>query len=90
MSNLIGDAKYVFPSRRLERANYSEILNSSQKEKGVSDKSPVVAKFATTAKDGKIYNVEYCNLDVGKKWFAFSLLEEESFGLMGRVKKAMR
>ena len=24
-----------------------------------------------------------------KKWFAFSLLEVESFGLMGRVKKAM-
>ena len=25
---------------------------------------PVVAKFATTATDGKIYQVEYCNLDV--------------------------
>jgi hypothetical protein len=26
--------------------------------------APVVAKFATTAKDGKIYNVEYYNLDM--------------------------
>jgi hypothetical protein len=60
LSNLIGDDRYVFPSRRLERANYSEILNSSTRGK-----------------------------KRGKKWFAFSLLEVESFGLMGRVKKAM-
>ncbi|MBN2895329.1 MAG: ORF6N domain-containing protein [Campylobacterales bacterium] len=27
--------------------------------------------------------------DLGKKWFAFSLLEEQSFGLMERVRKAV-
>ncbi|MCK9473069.1 MAG: virulence RhuM family protein [Sulfurimonas sp.] len=31
---------------------------------GKLEKSPTVANFATTASDGKIYNVEYYNLDV--------------------------
>ena len=33
-------------------------------EEGELDKESVVAKFATTAADGKTYNVEYYNLDV--------------------------
>ncbi len=33
-------------------------------EEGELDKNSVVAKFATTANDGKIYQVEYYNLDV--------------------------
>ena len=38
-------------------------INNALNEELVNDKS-VVAKFATTAKDGKNYNVEYYNLDV--------------------------
>lgn len=37
----------------------------------------------------EIYHIGASLKDLGKKWFAFSLFEEESFGLMGRVKKAM-
>ncbi|MBN2767501.1 MAG: ORF6N domain-containing protein [Campylobacterales bacterium] len=37
----------------------------------------------------EIYHIGASLKDLGKKWFAFSLLEVESFGLMGRVKKAM-
>jgi len=40
--------------------------------------------------DGKeIYHIGASLKDLGKKWFAFSLLEVESFGLMERVKKAV-
>lgn len=35
----------------------------------------------------EIYHIGASLKDLGKKWFAFSLLEVESFGLMGRVKK---
>ena len=38
-------------------------INNALNEE-LKDDSSVVAKFATTAKDGKIYNVEYYNLDV--------------------------
>ncbi len=38
-------------------------INNVFKE-GELDKSSVVAKFATTATDGKTYQVEYYNLDV--------------------------
>lgn len=38
----------------------------------------------------EIYHIGASLKDLGKKWFAFSLLETESFGLMGRVKKATR
>ena len=38
-------------------------INNALNEELANDKS-VVAKFATTAKDGKKYNVEYYNLDV--------------------------
>ena len=38
-------------------------INNALKEELLEDNS-VVAKFATTAKDGKKYNVEYYNLDV--------------------------
>ena len=31
---------------------------------GELDKNSVIAKFATTASDGKVYNIEYYNLDV--------------------------
>ena len=37
-------------------------------------KDLVVANFAITAKDGKTYNVEHCNMD------------SESFEMMGRLK----
>jgi len=37
----------------------------------------------------EIYHIGASLKDLGKKWFALSLLEVESFGLMGRVKKAM-
>jgi hypothetical protein len=37
----------------------------------------------------EIYHIGASLKDLGKKWFAFSLLEVESFGLMGRVKKVM-
>ncbi|CUV65625.1 conserved hypothetical protein [Sulfurovum sp. enrichment culture clone C5] len=37
----------------------------------------------------EIYHIGASLKDVGKKWFAFSLLEVESFGLMGRVKKVI-
>ncbi|MGW8169358.1 MAG: ORF6N domain-containing protein [Sulfurovaceae bacterium] len=37
----------------------------------------------------EIYHIGASLKDLGKKWFAFSLLEVESFGLIGRVKKAM-
>lgn len=33
-------------------------------DEGELQREPVVAKFATTASDGKVYNVEYFNLDV--------------------------
>ena len=38
-------------------------INNVFKEKEL-EKNAVVAKFATTAKDGKTYNIEYYNLDV--------------------------
>ena len=37
----------------------------------------------------EIYHIGASLKDLGKKWFALSLLEVESFGLMGRVKKVM-
>lgn len=37
----------------------------------------------------EIYHIGASLKDLGKKWFALSLLEVQSFGLMGRVKKAM-
>lgn len=37
----------------------------------------------------EIYHIGASLKDLGKKWFAFSLLEVESFGLMGRVKKVV-
>ena len=37
----------------------------------------------------EIYHIGASLKDLGKKWFAFSLLEVESFGLMGRVREAM-
>lgn len=37
----------------------------------------------------EIYHIGASLKDLGKKWFAFSLLEVESFGLMERVKKAV-
>lgn len=39
--------------------------------------------------DKEIYHIGASLKDLGKKWFAFSLLEVESFGLMERVKKAV-
>ena len=38
-------------------------INNALKEE-LSDDNSVVAKFATTATDGKIYQVEYYNLDM--------------------------
>lgn len=35
----------------------------------------------------EIYHIGASLKDLGKKWFVFSLLEVESFGLMGRVRK---
>lgn len=37
----------------------------------------------------EIYHIGASLKDLGKKWFAFSLLEAQSFGLMQRVKKAI-
>lgn len=37
----------------------------------------------------EIYNIGASLKDLGKKWFAFSLLEAESFGLMQRVRKVL-
>jgi heat shock protein HspQ len=37
----------------------------------------------------EIYHIGASLKDLGKKWFAFSLLEEQSFGLMERVRKAV-
>lgn len=37
----------------------------------------------------EIYHIGASLKDLGKKWFAFSLLEAESFGLLERVKKAV-
>lgn len=37
----------------------------------------------------EIYHIGASLKDLGKKWFAFSLLEVESFGLMGRARKAI-
>ena len=37
----------------------------------------------------EIYHIGASLKDLGKKWFVFSLLEVESFGLMGRVNKAI-
>ena len=37
----------------------------------------------------EIYHIGASLKDLGKKWFAFSLLEAESFGLLDRVKKAV-
>lgn len=37
--------------------------------------------------DKEIYHIGASLKDLGKKWFAFSLLEVESFGLMDRVRK---
>ncbi|MBN2722255.1 MAG: ORF6N domain-containing protein, partial [Campylobacterales bacterium] len=38
----------------------------------------------------EIYHIGASLKDLGKKWFAFSLLEAESFGLMQRVKKVLK
>lgn len=38
----------------------------------------------------EIYHIGASLKDLGKKWFAFSLLEVNSFGLMGRVKEVAR
>ena len=61
-------------------------INNALKEE--LDNVPVVAKFATTAADGKVYQTEHYNLDdkevyhigaslkdLGKKMFAFSKLK---------------
>jgi len=37
----------------------------------------------------EIYHIGASLKDLGKKWFVFSLLEVESFGLMGRVKEVI-
>lgn len=37
----------------------------------------------------EIYHIGASLKDLGKKWFVFSLLEVESFGLMGRVREAV-
>jgi hypothetical protein len=37
----------------------------------------------------EIYHIGASLKDLGKKWFVFSLLEVESFGLMGRVKEVV-
>lgn len=37
----------------------------------------------------EIYHIGASLKDLGKKWFAFSLLESESFGLMEKVKKVI-
>lgn len=39
-------------------------IGNALKEELSNSADSVVAKFATTAKDGKMYQVEYCNLDV--------------------------
>ena len=51
MTNLFGRDKSVI-SRHIKNALSEELDNS------------VVAKFATTAKDGKTYQVDYYNLDM--------------------------
>ncbi|NCA77066.1 MAG: hypothetical protein EOM90_12105 [Alphaproteobacteria bacterium] len=40
---------------------------------------PVIAKFATTATDGKVYQVEYYNLDIKKHNIQYPSIEVETF-----------
>ncbi len=39
---------------------------------------PVVAKFATTASDGTVFHLGASLKDLGKKWFAFSMIDKKS------------
>ncbi|MDD5406169.1 MAG: hypothetical protein PHE73_04400 [Sulfurovaceae bacterium] len=39
--------------------------------------------------EAEIYHIGASLKDLGKKWFAFSILEVESFGLMKRIKKVL-
>ncbi|MDP3465586.1 MAG: ORF6N domain-containing protein, partial [Sulfuricurvum sp.] len=55
----------------------------------------VIKEFASThdrfliLDEKEIYHIGASLKDLGKKWFAFSLLERESFGLMEKVKKVI-
>ena len=55
--------KHINNALNEELAVFSTVVNSATvgEEKG---ENPVVANFATTAADGKVYQVEYYNLDV--------------------------
>ncbi len=59
-------------------------INNVFKE-GELAKNAVVAKFATTATDGKTY-IGASLKDLGKKWFGFSKMNSESFEMMERLK----
>ena len=59
--------KHINNALREELQGISTIANFATVEmKGIKEivENPVVAKFATTASDGKIYQVEYYSLDV--------------------------
>ncbi len=62
-----------------------QILNVLIFKEGELLKNSVVAKFATTATDGKTY-IGASLKDLGKKWFGFSKMDSESFEMMGRLK----
>jgi len=57
ISNALSEELLGFPTAK-------EYLTVQNKGDGKVVENPVVAKFATTAADGKIYQVEYYNLDV--------------------------
>jgi hypothetical protein len=60
---LFGGLKNSFVSFLRDKSVISRYIRNIFKS-GELDKNSVVAKFATTANDGKTYQFEYCNLDV--------------------------
>ena len=57
--------KHINNALKEELADFSRVANFATVENGYSDNS-VVAKFATTASDNKVYQMEHYNLDRGK------------------------
>jgi len=55
--------KHINNALKEELAEYSTVANFTTVGKG-SNGNSVVAKFATTAADGKVYQMEYYNLDM--------------------------
>ncbi|MBW6488632.1 hypothetical protein [Sulfurimonas sp.] len=66
-----------------------QIINSFVKMRQFLSQNADMFKQGIIYDEKEIYHIGASLKDLGKKWFVFSLLEVESFGLMGRVKEVV-